>query len=371
MKPGIAVYRASDERYLSDTCDPLRQGVERGEVHLRARVHGAYPGTPLPEGMLPGICSVGYWDAVHDQSWGLDWHRNEGLELTFVERGKTGFSVDTYNQILSDGDLTVTRPWQQHRVGNPDVTACRLHWLILDVGVRRPNQSWRWPAWLNLSATDLAYLTTVLSQNEQPVWRADDEVAHYFSKLADIVDDFDQQRAESRVRLYVSGLLLALCDVLRRIQPTLDPSLSSTHRTVELFLASLPDHIDRPWDLCTMASACGLGRSRFSQYCRQITNMSPNDFLTRCRIICAAALLLRERHYSITDIALRTGFGSSQYFSTVFKRHIGCSPREYRCVSTTRDLAPAWLRSTMLDETAVGLPDPQSLGTGGQHGAAL
>jgi len=330
MKPGVAVFRTADQRYYADTCVPLREAVERDEVRLVARVHGAYPGAPLSPGRLTEVRSVGYWDAGHDQSWGLDWHRNEGIELTYLARGRVGFAVDNREYLLKSGDLTIARPWQVHRVGNPDVSACRLHWLILDVGVRRPNQRWKWPSWLVLSPDDVASLTTNLSHNEQPVWPADEEVAHYFDRLGEATANYDDRTGESRLKLYINGLLVALAEMLRRNQPLLDPSLSSTRRAVELFLTSLPNQVGEEWTLDSMAAACGLGRSRFTHYCRQITNMSPNEFLSRCRVEAATRLLLGRHDLSITDIAFQSGFDSSQYFATVFRQYEGCSPREFR-----------------------------------------
>jgi AraC family L-rhamnose operon regulatory protein RhaS len=330
MKSGVAVFRAPGERYYADTCEPLKQGVEAGEVKLVARARGAYPGLPLPDEAVAEVRTVGYWDADHDQSWGLDWHRNEGIEITYVARGKVGFSVDGQGFQLKSGDLTVTRPWQQHRVGRPHVEASRLYWLILDVGVRRPNQPWRWPHWLVLSGDDLASLTTNLSHNEQPVWPADDEIAQFFERLGETVESFDQPTGESRLKLNINGMLIALTEMLRREQPALDPSLSSSQRTVELFLASLPDQLDHPWSVDSMATACGLGRSRFTQYCEQLTNVSPNEYLTRCRVEAAMRLLRSGSFLSITDVAFRTGFSSSQYFATVFRRFAGCTPTDYR-----------------------------------------
>jgi len=332
MKPGVAVFHVPGRRYYADTCEPLKQAVERGDLRLSARVHGAYPGLELPAEALPEVRTVGYWDADHDQTWGLDWHRNEGVEFTYVARGKVGFGVGSPNHggPLKSGALTITRPWQQHRVGDPVVTACRLHWLILDVGVRRPNQPWRWPSWLVLSAADLAELTAALSHNEQTVWHADEAIAHYFEKLAEVTAAAADQASESHLKLYVNGLLLALLDLLRRNQPTLDPSLSSTQRTVELFLADLPEHLDHDWTLSSMAAACGLGRNRFTYYCRQITNRSPTEVLVRCRIEAASRLLLSEREMTVTDVALDCGFGSGQYFATLFRQHVGCSPRQFR-----------------------------------------
>ncbi len=330
MRPSVAVFRFAHQAYFADTCEPLKRAAARGDVQLRARGRGAYPGASLPEKALPEVRSFGCWDAAHNQEWGLDWHRNEGIELTYLSRGKVHFGVDNgvNNQefLLKRGDLTVTRPWQLHRVGNPGVTACHLHWLILDVGVRRPNQAWNWPKWLVSSASDIQSLTAMLSHNEQPVWQANDEVEYYFEQLVVAIEPFN----ESRAKLYITGLLVAITELLHHHRPTLDKSLSSAQRTVELFLASLPERVDAPWDLAMMAAACGLGRSRFTHYCKEITNMSPIEYLTCCRVEAATHLLRTQCQLSITDVVLRCGFDSSQYFTKVFHSRAGCSPRDYR-----------------------------------------
>jgi len=321
----VTAYHRDGQVYYADTCEPLKQAAACGEVKLVARGRSAYPGPPLPPKVLPEVRSVGCWDADHNQSWGLDWHRNEGIEFTYLSRGKVPFRVDDQRFLLKRGDLTITRPWQRHCVGDPHVGASRLHWLILDVGVRRPNQPWRWPAWLISSEADLRTLTTMLSHNEQSVWAANDEIEHYFEKLVGAA-----AANESRLRLYIGGLVVALTEVLHRHQPVLDRSLSSGQRTVDLFLAALPETVGQPWDLASMAAACGLRRTRFAHYCKEITNMSPIDYLVRCRVEAATHVLIERSKLSITDVALRCGFESSQYFSRVFHEHMGCSPRDYR-----------------------------------------
>ncbi len=338
MTASVATYRSDHGVYRADTCEPLKGAVERGEVELVARARGAYPGSPLPEKVLTEVRTVGYWDADHNQSWGLDWHRNEGIELTYVSQGKVPFEVGDQRFLLKRGDLAITRPWQPHRVGDPHVSACRLHWLILDVGVRHPNQPWRWPRWLPSSEIDLGHLTQMLRHNEQPVWEADDEVAHYFEKLGEAVGSYEEGPGETYLRLYIGGLLVALTSLLRHRRPTLDAALSSTQRTVELFLSSLRQDLEHDWDTASMAAACGLGRSQFAHYCKRLTNMSPGAYLSCCRVEAARDLLGRHHEFSITEVALRCGFGSSQYFATVFREQVGCSPREYRLGSAVRPL---------------------------------
>lgn len=327
----VAVFQDSDHIYYADTCEPLKAAAQRGEVLLEALGRGSYPGRRLPARALTEVRSVGCWDASSNQSWGLDWHRNEGIELAYIARGKVGFAVDGQEYPLRRGHLMITRPWQLHRVGDPHVAACRLHWLILDVGVRRPHQAWKWPAWMIWSPKNLRQLTTLLQHNEQPVWRANAEIEQCFEKLAHLITIGDgSETQESRLKLHINELFVTLLELLQHTQIPLDKTLTSSRRSVEMFLAALPRQLEHPWDLAAMAKECGLGHSRFSHYCRQITDMSPIEYLTHCRIQTAAQLLKAQPELSITEVAYACGFESSQYFATVFRNYTSCSPNSFR-----------------------------------------
>jgi len=168
---------------------------------------------------------------------------------------------------VEPGSLTITRPWQRHRVGNPNAPACHYSWRILDVGMRRPNQSWHWPDWLLYPKTGLSRLTDVLRQNEQPVWRADAKIGNCFARL------------------------------------------------------------DEPWTLDSMAEACGLGRTHYATYCRKLANVTPVEYLTRRWLGEASRILAKHPEMSVTEIAFRCGFQCSQYF---FRGRYGHSPSGHR-----------------------------------------
>ena len=56
---------------------------------------------------------------------------------------------------------------------------------------------------------------------------------------------------------------------------------------------------------------------------------SPMEYIKRKRIEIACNLLNTEL-YSITDIALHSGFDSVSYFSSEFKRYMGYSPNKHK-----------------------------------------
>ena len=329
----IPIYQERGRTYEADTCGPVVHAVEAGQLQHVALARGQYPGRRLARNALPGVKSVGFWDADRVQDWGLDWHRNEGIELTLLESGKLGFAVDGQEFTLEPDDLTFTRPWQKHRVGDPYVGVGRLHCLILDVGVRRPHQTWRWPSWIVLTSADQRELTDILRHNEQPVWRATHEVARGFRRIsAAVAADRDGSHVSS-LAVHINQLFLSVLEMFRGQEVSLDESLSSARRTVELFWQDVCrnlDHLALEWTVRGMAKRCGMGVTNFIHHSKQLVNMTPIQYLNHCRLTWAARLLKEEPDRSVTDIALACGFASSQYFATLFRRNFSVTPREFR-----------------------------------------
>lgn len=324
------IFRSSTARYRADTCNPLVEAAARGEVRLSALGHAPYPGIRLDHRTLRQIRSAGYWNADRGQNWGLDWHRNEGIEFTYLQRGRLDFGVDDEAFTLLPGCMTITRPWQRHRVGAPNVDASHLIWLIVDVGVRRPNQTWKWPSWLVLTPEETQRLTQLLSHNEQPVWMVNTAVANCFQRMAQIVDQSHRRFDRTRMVVCINELLMEILNLFNSKNVPLEASLTGTTRNVALFLQELKHEYAEPWTLDTMAEQVGLKRSRFTSYCRQLTNMTPMEYLTHARIDAAKRLLREHPNVTITRVAMACGFNSSQYFATTFRKIVGLTPREYR-----------------------------------------
>lgn len=332
VRRSIPIYADHDDVYRADTCRPLVKAAG-STFSFRALKHGHYPGIALPDGALYGVKMVGFWNAKSDQDWGLPWHRNEGIELTFLEAGRLDFGVDGSQHQLCPDALTFTRPWQDHRIGNPCVTRSRLHWLIIDVGVRRPHQKWLWPTWVLLSRPELNELTQGLRLNERPVWKATADMRRCFQFIGRFIDSYRDGSSVSRLALKINELLLLFREMLSRKTLPADSSLINRRRTVQLFLNDLqtnPQHLSLEYTVEGMAHACDLGVTQFIHHAKCLVNMTPIQYLNHCRIEFAATLLRTRPNTSITDIALETGFSSSQYFATLFARRFGHSPREYR-----------------------------------------
>ena len=94
-------------------------------------------------------------------------------------------------------------------------------------------------------------------------------------------------------------------------------------------VAYMEEHLGEPLDRDSVARAAGLSGSHFSHLIREKTGRTFTDLMAQYRID-RAKTLLRRTGESIIQIALECGFEDQSYFTRVFKRYTGMTPRAYR-----------------------------------------
>jgi AraC family L-rhamnose operon regulatory protein RhaS len=326
------IYRAGHKRYEIDNCEPQKEAVREGKIEFHALTKGHYPGTLMPMDVLPGLNSIGFWDANTSQDWGLNAHRNEGIKIVFFETGTCDLIMGQKTFNLHAGNFLITRPWQLHKFGAPNIGRGRLHWLILDVGVRRPHQNWSWPKWVVMTKEDLAQLTERWRHIKNPVWTSTPSIAQSFRELARCITTWGQPHAISRMAIHLNLLLIGVLDALAQQETHESEQVSSRKSAEELFFHDLKNggiDLGEQWTLHRMASHCNMGVTAFSKYCRELVNTGPMEYLNECRLERAAQQLRTRPELSITEIAFANGFNSSQYFATRFRRRYKVSPSRF------------------------------------------
>ena len=86
---------------------------------------------------------------------------------------------------------------------------------------------------------------------------------------------------------------------------------------------------DKKLDINALAKELHVSRSTYYQLFRKFSGKTPGDFITDHRISKAMAMLLKT-DYSITAVALQTGFFDASHFIHTFEKKVGVSPKEYR-----------------------------------------
>ena len=73
----------------------------------------------------------------------------------------------------------------------------------------------------------------------------------------------------------------------------------------------------------------GLSRSNLFRKLKGLTNMSPVDLVMKIKLNHAAELLKTNKAMRISNVAYESGFNDPRYFSTLFKKTFGKTPKEY------------------------------------------
>lgn len=93
--------------------------------------------------------------------------------------------------------------------------------------------------------------------------------------------------------------------------------------------AMMRSHFHENIELEDIAKETGMSYSWFRKKFREYTGISPARYILGLRIQEACRLLV-ESPFSIKEIAWKLNFDDSSYFSSMFLREVGMSPKEYR-----------------------------------------
>ncbi len=91
----------------------------------------------------------------------------------------------------------------------------------------------------------------------------------------------------------------------------------------------IQENLDRPMSRTELAEVACLSETRFHEVFSQTVGEAPMQWVQRCRLQRATTLLLNSSS-SVSQIAQLCGYESLHYFSRVFHKHTGVSPRDFR-----------------------------------------
>lgn len=78
-----------------------------------------------------------------------------------------------------------------------------------------------------------------------------------------------------------------------------------------------------------LVRAAGMNRKYFCQFFKEMTHKTPIEYLNHYRVEMAGEQLLASNQ-TVAEVAISCGFNDMSYFSRMFRRYMGVTPRNYR-----------------------------------------
>ena len=149
---------------------------------------------------------------------------------------------------------------------------------------------------------------------------------HLQNMLAE--DKIDDNYSAVNLRLYLKQLFF-LCMRFCKFNQSTPAIINTLDEQILTALRYISDNYAETLSLESVASISGLSYTYFSKKFKLTTGMRFKEYLNIVRLKHAATELATT-NISITEIAINCGFNDSNYFTDVFKKIYGLSPRKYR-----------------------------------------
>lgn len=236
------------------------------------------------------------------------------FEFVYLEKGTQTYCIDGKEYTMNQGDVFFTRPNEPHSTGASLTEISSLYYFIIDfASISRLK--------LFVSAHEAAHVNAYIQQIENRIFKAS---AHLPNALKQLLNCFAVQdlHFHTQIRNALSEVLIALTT------PYAAENCSSSDN-LKMSLAYIDKHLTETIRVAELSALEDMSLSSFHKKFVQITGLSPAEYILK-RKIEKAKELLAFSDMSITNIAYKYDFSSSQYFATVFKRFCYRTPSQYR-----------------------------------------
>ena len=98
-------------------------------------------------------------------------------------------------------------------------------------------------------------------------------------------------------------------------------------RPLTVAIVYIRENYQKPIQLSMVAEACNVTSNYLSRLFTEYLGTSFIDYINRFRLN-KAIILLEEKKYSIKEVAYLVGYQDPNYFSRIFRRHMGISPSD-------------------------------------------
>lgn len=271
---------------------------------------------------LPEFNHVGF--DVFTKVGGLGKHEHRGMfEICLIIRGHVTWWAKERIYELRGGDVYFTWPDEPHGGLHELMHPCTIYWMTMRIP--KPDD----PAskkFLNLPEEEGVTLCAKMYALKERQLRGAEQLEPYFEAVFKNLETktllgITQTRAALQCML-ATMVTLPLATAPGGFVP---PGISRARE----FLDSCP----RPWPaVAELASLAGMSVSHFHASFLKEVGMAPMEYSHRARL-GKAQRLLNEHNATVTSVAARLGYCSSQHLAACFKRYLGQTPTQAAAAS--------------------------------------
>lgn len=274
-----------------------------------------------PHGTIEFPCAAYTSFHTERQEDMIPWHWHDEIELVYMAEGRMNVKTSSESFLLERGDMVAINSNILHSASA--VGECRLCSLVFSPLLVAGNVS---------SVYAKKYIQPLISCHSFSGLFLGKEMknpAVWFGAA------FESLMQESRgfeftVRENLSRICFYLYEQYEQQIAEKGPKLNQDDLRIRRMLAFIHKNFADNLSLADISNAADISERECMRCFQKTIQISPIQYLLKCRIMQGAEMLLGEQGKSISEIAMNCGFNSPSNFTKFFRRYYNCTPREYR-----------------------------------------
>lgn len=259
--------------------------------------------------------------SVKAESFLMD--ENVGMRFMFVIEGKYYWTIENQTFTVFPNDLVIIFPGQSFGSLTGTFEVGSFVSLSLDIEFL-DNSELKLGDWSNITDSEQRLISQILFQKDLSIIP---NFKHFGELVLKIESELfaNEIAYKTRINNLLDDIWIGVARQMSKNENQGRIFPQTFHRLDQM----LRENLAHPWTVEEMAAIIGLGTTTFTEKVKTFSGFPPLNYLINLRI-SEAIRLLKNSDRSLTDIALDTGFYSSQHFSTTFKKLTGYTPGHFR-----------------------------------------
>lgn len=243
------------------------------------------------------------------------------IEISYFIKGDQVYTVESKPFTIRSNELFVTFPGESHGSGKYQKDKSILYYMQIDTKLFEI---------IGTEAKEGESLLKKILQIEKRCFKPSKRVPILLDKIL-VEGQNPTAFSKIMIRNYISELIIEVIKGEEKNNNN-ETLIGSKWEVIEY----IEHHIEENINIRDLASLMKISEGRFKILFKERVGIPPKEYILRQKIKVAKELL-RNTDVSVTQIAYKLGFSSSQYFTTVFKRFNIDSPKVYRLNSKIKD----------------------------------
>lgn len=252
-------------------------------------------------------------------------HIHDFDELTIVSSGAGIHIIDDEKYPIIRGDIFIVRG--DHRHGFDDTRDLSLTNFLFrrDYFEKLKKEFAHLPGFHALFVNEPIYRINQKFKSKLHLsFRQFREISQHMNSMKGEIEE-GQAGFNEVIQKNLEILIVKLCRYYSEAETPNSKALLRISKAIDF----MENNFDQSISISNLAKITFMSESSFRHTFKNITGLSPIDFLIRLRIEKATEFMTKKPYINVTETAMKTGFDDSSYFAKKFKKFIGITPMAY------------------------------------------